>query len=198
MDGEQVWAAAVVVRDARSLAEAVVAGRAGGDYRPGYLALREGPVLERAVRALGLQPDVVLVNASGLDHPRAAGLAVHLGAVLGVPTVGVTDRPLLARAIEPGPERGEATPLICEDRVVGVVVRTRRASRPVCVHAAWRTDPEIAREVVLSVSGPARTPEPLRLARRLARIERARAEGRAPSPRGRQEPGDRGAPVDPS
>src|SRR2546425_8927620 len=40
------------------------------------------------------RPDVVLVAGAGKDHPRRAGLALHLGAVLDVPTVGVTDDPL--------------------------------------------------------------------------------------------------------
>ncbi|MBV8941103.1 MAG: endonuclease V [Solirubrobacterales bacterium] len=43
---------------------------------PGTLALREGRLLEAAVRALPAMPDVLLVNATGRDHPRGAGLAV--------------------------------------------------------------------------------------------------------------------------
>jgi deoxyinosine 3'endonuclease (endonuclease V) len=43
-----------------------------------------------------------MANASGRDHPRGAGLALHLGAVLDQPSVGVTDRPLLATGQEPG------------------------------------------------------------------------------------------------
>jgi deoxyribonuclease V len=179
--GEPAWAAAAVVRESRAVAEATVAGDAPAPYRSGYLALREGPLVERAVRALATPPDVLLVNASGRDHPRHAGLALHLGAVLALPTVGVTDRPLLAEpAAEPGDERGDAVPLIFGAEPVGLLLRTRRRERPVCVHAAWRTDPGTARDVVLAVTGRARTPEPLRLARFLARIARAGDEGRLP------------------
>ena len=56
------------------------------------LALRAGPVLEEAVRALTSPPDVLIVDATGRDHPRRAGLAVHLGAKLDLPTIGVTHR----------------------------------------------------------------------------------------------------------
>jgi len=52
------------------------------------LALREGLLLEQAMRALPIAPEVLVVNATGRDHPRRAGLALHLGAVLGLPTVG--------------------------------------------------------------------------------------------------------------
>jgi deoxyribonuclease V len=180
--GEPMWGAVVAMRGGRVEAEAVVPGRAADVYRAGYLALRGGPLVERALRALEVGPDVVLLDASGLDHPRGAGFALHVGAVLDLPTVGVTDRPLVASCTPPGPERGDRSPLVLGDRVVGAILRTRTDARPICVHAAWRTDPETACEVVLTVTGPARTPEPLRAARRLARIERARAEGRAPSP----------------
>ncbi|HEY8236284.1 MAG TPA: endonuclease V, partial [Gaiellaceae bacterium] len=69
---------------------------AGNAYEPGLLALREGPVLETAVRALTARPDALLVDATGRDHPRRAGLALQLGAILDLPSVGVTHRPLLA------------------------------------------------------------------------------------------------------
>ncbi len=153
----------------------MVSGVLGAPYEPGLLALREGPILEAAVRALPRQPDLLLVNATGRDHPRRAGLALHLGAVLAIPTVGVTDRPLLSRAEQPADLRGARTPLVLEGEVVGYCIRTRPGTRPICVHAAWRTDPETAAEVVAALVRRHRTPEPLRLARRAAREARARA-----------------------
>jgi deoxyribonuclease V len=186
--GEPMWAAAVVLREGREPRRAVVRGVAPAPYRPGFLALREGVLLERAARALEEPPDVLLVNATGRDHPRRAGLALHLGAVLELPTIGLTDRPLLASPADPGPDRGDRVPLLLEGEPVAAAVRTRAGSRPVVVHAAWRTDVEEAVAVALATSGPARTPEPLRLARRLARVARASDEGRLP-------PGWRDAPL---
>jgi Endonuclease V len=84
----------------------VVWGEAAAPYRPGLLALREGPSLEAAIRALSARPEVVIANATGRDHPRGAGLAINLGAVLDLPSVGVTDRPLLAAGAEPSPSAG--------------------------------------------------------------------------------------------
>src|SRR5581483_3570474 len=113
-------------------------------YEAGLLALREGPLLEAAVRGLSAVPDVLLVDATGRDHPRRAGLALQLGAVLGIPSVGLTDRPLLARGDEPEDERGAASPLEIDGDRVGYLLRTKRGARPICVHAAWRTMPEAA------------------------------------------------------
>jgi deoxyribonuclease V len=116
---------------------------------------------------------VLMVNASGRDHPRRAGLALHLGAACGLPTIGVTDRPLLASAAEPGLQRGAVAELMLEDEVVGYRLRTRAGSRAVVVHAGWRVDAQTACSVVLRVSCSSRTPAPLREARRLARTARS-------------------------
>jgi deoxyribonuclease V len=142
----------------------------------GLLALREGPLLEAAVRALPGQPEVVLANATGRDHPRGAGLALQLGAVLECASVGVTDRPLLAVGAEPGPERGAASPLLLEGAEVARLVRTRAGARPLVVHPGWRTDLGTAVSVVLTAVRRARTPEPLRRARRAARDARQAEE----------------------
>jgi deoxyribonuclease V len=169
--GDRGWAGAAL----SSGATAIAAGRAGAAYEQGLLALREGRLLEDAVRALPRRPDVLLVNATGRDHPRRAGLALHLGAVLGTPTVGVTHRSLAATGEWPADARDAASPLLLEGDVVGFWLRTRAGTRPLAVHAAWRTRPETALDVVCAALRGRRTPEPLRLARTAAR--EARVEG---------------------
>jgi deoxyribonuclease V len=148
------------------------------DYASGLLALRQGAILEHIVRNLRRQPDVLLVNASGRDHPRRAGLAVHLGAACDLPTIGITDRPLLASGERPPPARHAAAPLLLDGEIVAYRLRTQHATRPVVVHAGWRVDARTACEVVKSLSGRRRTPEPLRQARRLARTDRAQRRRR--------------------
>jgi deoxyribonuclease V len=171
--GDRGFAGAAVTYRRRLLAGVSSSGSAGGPYLPTLLALREGPLLEQAARALPLAPEVLLVNATGRDHPRRAGLALHLGAVLGVPTVGVTTRPLVAQGAWPPDQRAATEPLLLGGEVVGCWVRTRAGAKPVAVHAAWQTDPEHAVQVVLAATRRARTPEPLRRARTLARTRRA-------------------------
>jgi deoxyribonuclease V len=170
--GDPAWAAAAVLRRRRVVAEATIATTATAHYEPGLLALREGPALEAAVRALALAPDVLLVDATGRDHPRRAGLALHLGAEIGLPTVGVTHRPLLAGGPWPSDERGAHSPLLLDGDCVGAWLRTRRGARPLAIHPGWRTTLEVAIEVVLISTHGHRTPEPIRHARRLARVMR--------------------------
>jgi deoxyribonuclease V len=171
--GDPAWAAAAVLRRRQVLADATVTGEAAGPYLPGLLALREGPCLEAAARALTVAPHVLLVDATGADHPRRAGLALQLGAVTGLPTVGVTHRPLLAEGHWPRDTRGAHAPLTVDGTCVGAWVRTRPGARPVAVHPGWRTTLDVAIEVVLACSFGHRTPEPFRHARRLARLARA-------------------------
>ena len=173
--GDPAWAAAVGLRHGEVVAREVVTGAAGAAYTPGLLALRVGPLLGEAVRSLRTVPDVLLVDGTGRDHPRRAGLAVQLGAEIDVPTVGVTHRPLLAEGAWPRAGRGATSPLRIGAEVVGCWVRTRPGARPLAVHPGWRVDLATAVDVVLGCSPRHRTPEPLRLARRAARSARAGA-----------------------
>jgi deoxyribonuclease V len=174
---ERAWAGAATVRDSLLAARAVVHGTVRTPYEPGLLALREGPLLEAAVAGLARTPDVLLVNATGSDHPRRAGLALHLGAVLELASVGVTHRPLLARGAWPAAHRGARSPLRLDGETVACWLRTRSGARPLAVHPGWRTDLDVACEVVLAATRRVRAPEPLREARTAARRARAAAQG---------------------
>ena len=170
--GEPAWAAAAVELGRRTVASKVVSGEAGA-YRPGLQPSREGPLLEAAVAALPCVPLVLLVNATGRDHPRRAGLALHLGALSGIPTVGVTHRPLLATGAWPPPQRGRAQPFGSRRRNCGCWLRTRERARPLAIHPGWGTNVETACCVVLAATRRVRAPEPLREQRRLAHVGHA-------------------------
>jgi deoxyribonuclease V len=171
--GDDAFAAAVLLDGDRVAASSSIRGVAPAPFRAGLLAAREGPLLEEAVRALGGTPEVLFVGAAGLDHPRRAGLALHLGAVLGIPTVGVTTRPFVGHGEAPASAAGATASIRRGDEVVALWVRVRAGVRPLVAHAAWRTSPETAAALVLAASRGARTPEPLRRARMLARGARA-------------------------
>lgn len=175
--GDHGWAAAVEMRGRRVSSSVSVEGGAGAPYTPGLLAMREGPLLEKAVAALGEhKPEVLLVNATGRDHPRRGGLALHLGWALDLPTVGITHRPLLAMGESPADSAGARTPLWIGRDQVGWWLRTRAGALPVAVSPGWRTDLGMVVEVVMASVGRARTPEPIRQARRLARTARGTSE----------------------
>lgn len=181
--GDLAWVAAVSFDGRRMIEAEVFRRQAGAAYIPGLLALREGTMLEGAFRALDVTPDLLIINATGSDHPRRAGLATHLGAVVGVPSIGITDRPLLATGEQPGQQRGDTAPLLVDGEVVGYRLRSRAGVKPICVDSGWRTSADLARDVVYELCQECRTPEPLRQARRLARESR--------TVRGAHDPGTR-------
>jgi deoxyribonuclease V len=174
--GDPAWTAAASLRGHRIVEQVTGSGLAGAAYLPGMLALRQGALLAGAVRRLERPPEVVLVDGTGRDHPRRAGLALHLGAELDLPTVGVTHRPLLAHGEWPADAAGATSPVRLGPDVVAAWLRTRPGTRPLVVHPGWRTDLDTAIEVVRR-SAVRRTPEPLRVARRAAREARAASYG---------------------
>jgi deoxyribonuclease V len=177
-DSDPAWSAAVIMRGQALLEHRTLEAVAAAPYAAGLMALRIGRLLEEAVRALSRRPDVVLLDATARDHPRGAGLALHLGAELEIPTIGVTHRPLVARGEWPSDQRGATSPLRIGDSVVGCWLRTQSGVRPLAVHPGWRIDLATAATLVTAVSRR-RTPEPLRRARQFARRARNQLE---PSP----------------
>jgi deoxyribonuclease V len=172
-DHDQAWSAAVIMFGGRVTEQRVIIGIAGAPYVPGLMALRLGLLMEEALRAVSGLPDVLLLDATGHDHPRGAGLALHLGAELDIPTIGVTHRPLVASGEWPSDHRGATSPLRIGGSVVGCWLRTRPGVRPLVVHPGWRIDLDTAVDVVTMLTRRRRTPEPLRRARQLARRTRS-------------------------
>jgi len=121
-----------------------------------------------AMERLTDRPDVLMFDAQGLAHPRRMGLATHLGILLGVPAVGCAKSRLCGAYVEPDEQKGDWTPLIDGDEVIGAVVRTRDGVRPVFVSVGHRVDLETAISLVLGCANKYRLPEPTRWAHRVA------------------------------
>jgi len=172
----RVLCAAVVVMDARTLE--VVAQRTAVQpvtfpYVPGFLTLREAPAVEEAFAALHPPPDLLLVDAHGVAHPRGFGLACHLGVVLDLPTIGVAKTVLVGAALPPGPRRGDRAPLLHHGEVVGAALRTRAEVAPVYVSTGHRVSLPTALRWTLALAPRFRLPEPARRAHAAATSARA-------------------------
>ena len=135
-------------------------------YVPGLLSFREAPALLAVLRRLRTPVDALLCDGQGIAHPRRFGLACHLGVLLGLPAVGCAKSRLIGDWVEPGPERGERTPLMQGEERIGTVLRTRTGVKPLFVSPGHLCDFEGAAELVLRCGGGLRLPEPVRLADR--------------------------------
>ncbi len=146
-------------------------------YVPGLLSFREAPVLLAALEALDTLPDVLLCDGQGLAHPRRFGLACHIGVWLEQPTIGCAKTHLRGQGGEPGRERGATVPLTQADQVIGAVVRTRTAVKPVYVSVGHLITLPQAVEIVLQCASRYRLPEPLRIAHSMAKTGRSPIRG---------------------
>ena len=153
-------------------------------YVSTYLSFRELPLLAEALQAgqqqFPQQVDVILVDGSGVLHPRQSGVAAILGVVMDMPTIGVTkkwlcgqyDRTDLANDAEAavvigGQQLGDA---ILPASMSGTVkAKGTGSSKPIFVSPGHRIDRRSARDVVRATIRDHRLPEPIYWADRLSR-----------------------------
>ena len=135
-------------------------------YIPGLLSFREAPNVIQAFAKLTHQPDVVMVDGHGIAHPRRVGIAAHLGVLLDLPTFGVAKSKLTGDFAEPGPLRGDRSPLTDAKtgEVLGEVLRSKDRVQPLFVSAGHRCDLATAMQLTLSCLRGYKLPEPTRLA----------------------------------
>lgn len=131
-------------------------------YVPGLLSFREIPVLLKALVRLRHAPDVIFCDGQGYAHPRRFGIACHLGVLLDCPTIGCAKSILVGTAEEPGQKTGAWTPLVEGGEVVGAVLRTREAVKPVYISQGHRISLGRAIELARAVCDGYRIPKPTR------------------------------------
>lgn len=171
-DGETTWAAAVLMSlpDGEVEASALASMPTRLPYVPGYLSFREAPAMLEALSLLPRRPDLLLVDGHGIAHPRRLGVASHVGVLADLPTIGVGKSRLTGRYEEPGPERGDWTPLVHRRETVGAVLRTRARVSPVFISTGHRVDLPTAIRLVLDLTSKYRLPDPIRAADALSRL----------------------------
>jgi deoxyribonuclease V len=142
-------------------------------YITSYLTFRELPILMDLldeVRAAGRLAPVVLVDGSGVLHPRRAGIASYLGVVASLPTIGVTKKLLCGEVDLKGLAPRESRPVVHDGRPLGLAIRpTAGSRRPIFVSPGHRVDLAFCQQAVARVLLGRRLPEPLYWADRLSR-----------------------------
>lgn len=145
----------------------------GFPYIPGYLAFRELPILQgllASVRGEQSLPDIVLVDGSGILHPRSCGLATMLGVLECLHTVGVTKKHLCGRlgAEVAGPYK--ARTVLQEGLPQGVVMEpTSRSSQRLFASSGAGLPLDDVMEIIRATLCGRHLPEPIYWADRLSR-----------------------------
>lgn len=166
-----VTRAAVVLLDFPSLEpreQAVARQPTRFPYVPGFLSFREAPAVLAALAKLRQAPDLLLCDGQGIAHPRRFGIACHLGVLTGIPSIGVAKSRLIGTHGAVPEEKGAWVPLMDAGEVIGAVLRTRNAVKPLYVSIGHRLGLETAIDYVLRCTTKYRLPETTRLADRLA------------------------------
>ncbi|WGI16953.1 endonuclease V [Methanonatronarchaeum sp. AMET-Sl] len=141
-------------------------------YIPGLLAFREAPSAIDALSSLDRAPDIVLVDGSGIIHPRRAGMATHIGVELDLPTIGVTKNLLCGELVSEPNKVGDCTEIRLDGDLVGYCFLTKKACNPIYVSPGHRVSPKTAVEVVDNCLDGYKLPEPIRLADQLVGEEK--------------------------
>lgn len=136
-------------------------------YIPTFLSFREGPAIVNAFWKLKTRPDLMLVDGAGINHPRGAGIATHIGVALDVPTIGITKRILCGKGSQVS-NPGEASPLVYNDKTVGWLLKSGEKSKPIVVAPGHRVSIESSLSIVKACLRGHKLPEPARLAHEYA------------------------------
>jgi deoxyribonuclease V len=163
---KRIFAAAAVIKLPEfELVEVVTASqKMTFPYIPGLLSFREAPACIAAVEKLKTAPDAFLIDGQGIAHPRRLGLAAHLGLFLNKPTVGCAKSRLIGTFDDPPAEKGSYTLLTDGPDVIGAVLRTKTAVKPLFISVGHLCTLEDAINITLACTTRFRLPEPARLA----------------------------------
>ncbi len=172
-DGTSIGACVIIDAETmETVSSTVVTSRTTFPYVSGYLAFRELPLMRRAWEAAcdaGFDPDAVVIDGNGILHPRRAGIAACFGLLAGLPTVGIGKTLLCGRV-----DRGTVTvrapaPVMHDDQLIGMAVKSTDRSRPIFISPGNRIDLNAAVALVRRLFAGHRLPEPLHRADRLSK-----------------------------
>jgi len=101
-------------------------------YIPTFLSFREGAAIISAFRTIKNKPDLLMIDGCGINHPRRAGLATHVGVALNTPTIGVAKR-LLCGDVRKPVKVGECNPILLNGEHVGASILSKKGCNPIYI-----------------------------------------------------------------
>ena len=151
----------------------VVQARAEFPYISSYLAFRELPLHLALIQCVreerGRLADVIMVDGSGILHPRRAGIATMLGLAAQAVTIGITKKRLVGSFGEQ-PFCEGPTEILQNGEVCGFALRPKTGSaRPLYVSPGHQVSPSDALVIVQRTLRNRRLPDPIYWADRISR-----------------------------
>lgn len=144
--------------------QAYILDRISFPYFPGFRNYRELPAMIKALDKLSERPDLVLISAQGLIHPRL-GLASHFGLSTGIPTIGVSPS-----IVDCKYEEKDGAEITRDNKTVGKVLISKAESNPLFVspgdNITIDTSYNLSKELI---KHPHKRPEPIHIVAKYAK-----------------------------
>ena len=134
------------------------------DYISGLLTFREGAPLMSLFRKTDQDIDLIVFHSHGQSHPRRFGLASHLGVLLDVPSIGVSNKMLAGSHDHLSQQKYSEKPILLNGETIGVALRSKENKKPIYVSTGHRSDLTSAVKLTKQLVRKYRLPEPIRLA----------------------------------
>ena len=144
-------------------------------YISGYLAYRELPLIQSVIEHVRKErslADVIVVDGSGVLHPRRAGVATMAGVTLGICTIGLTKKRLLGSVDTSNLRAGEAREILVEENLTGYAMLPGSGTeKPIYCSPGHNIDVETALAITRRCLLGRRLPEPIYWADRESRAK---------------------------
>ncbi|MEM4472054.1 MAG: endonuclease V [Archaeoglobaceae archaeon] len=113
-------------------------------YIPTFLMFREGEPAVKAVESLIDEKTVILVDGSGIAHPRKCGLATYIAIKTNTPSIGITKRKLFGEIFG----SGEVKEIRNFDEVIGYSLKPCPNCAEIYISPGSYISPKTALEIV--------------------------------------------------
>ncbi len=134
-------------------------------YISGLLSFREAPAIINAFYVLESKnkPDLLVIDGCGINHPRFAGLATHVGVTLDVATIGVAKN-LLCGDGEVPTEEGEESVIKYKGEDIGYYLKSKKGCKPIIIAPGHKVSLKTSLQLIKNCIHKHKLPEPTRMA----------------------------------
>jgi len=126
----------------------------------GLESYRDAKVLIETYHALELDPDILLIDGTGICHSAGIGLASHIGLSLDKCSIGVT------KEFNVGKE--ENGTIFLKNRSVAKTLNTKELAKPIIISPGHKISLETSYDIIKSLIRDHKMPEPLHQAHKVA------------------------------
>lgn len=144
-------------------------------YIPGFLSFRELPNILETFKKVKNKPDIIMVDGSGIMHPRRTGIASHLGVTLNIPTIGVAKHKLYGKYELPEETKGSYTNVYDKDEIIAIALRSKDKVKPIFISPGHLCDFDTALNLTLATLRKHKLPEPTRIADKYSKDFKSKA-----------------------